>query len=99
MPRVYIPNKSAHDFSKAVRFGELVFCSEGMLGAFNVNHMVRIADRALAFSMPEDYILLCSLPTLNVVICSEFMRKHGRLNLLMWRRNDYVERTIIRERD
>jgi hypothetical protein len=59
-PKVYIVNKSAHDFSSAEKFGHLVFCTEGRMSRFGTNDMVRKFQDAMRNSNPDDYILLCS---------------------------------------
>ena len=94
---VYIVNKSAHDFSAAEKFGELVYITKGRLNRFAVNDMCRKTKQALEHSSPDDYIVPCSLNVLNAVACSVFARKHGRLNLLLFKDGDYLERNLILE--
>jgi hypothetical protein len=91
---VYVLNKSAHDYSDAKRFGELVFCTEGSLDKLDLQQMFREMNSALEDSLPEDYILLTSLTSLCSVACSIFALKHGRLNLLIHTRDGYVDRSL-----
>lgn len=93
--KVFIANKSAHDFSDAERFGELVFVTGGKLNRFNVNDMHRQTAEAMKDSSPRDHIVLCSLNTLNSIICSVFATKHKRLNLLLFKQGKYIERNIV----
>lgn len=93
--KVYVINKSGHDFSPAKEYGELVFLSKGMVDKYDTNQMYRQFRKELKDSNPEDYILETSLTTLNVVACSLFAYKHGRLNLLLFKNGRYVERTIM----
>ena len=95
MPKVYIVNKSSHDFSKAEQFGELVFCTEGRMNRFGTNDMVRKFKDAMEGSKKTDYILLCSLNVMNSLACSVFARKHGALNLLLYKEGDYIERNHL----
>lgn len=95
--RVFIVNKSAHDFSDAERFGTLVFITEGKLNRFSANDMHRQAALVFAESVStiHDYIVPCSLNVLNSIVCATFACKHGRLNLLLFKQGKYIERNII----
>lgn len=95
MTKVYIVNKSAHDFSEAEKFGHLVFITEGRLNRFAVNDMHRQTTDILEGSHKEDFIVPCSLNVLNSIVCATFAVKHGRLNLLLFKQGDYIERNII----
>jgi len=95
VPKVYITNRGGHDFSPAERFGELVYCTCGTVPRYNASQMYREVAEAMEGSLSTDYILLTSLTTLNSVACGLFGHKHGRLNLLLYRGNDYIERTIV----
>lgn len=100
MPRVYIVNNGGHDYSDAIRYGELVFCTEGTVNKFNTSQMVRQFTEAFRDSEPEDYIVLTSLSIMCSIACSIFARKHGRLNLLIFKfdesgKGGYVERTVV----
>ena len=92
---VFITNKSAHDFSAAERYGDLVFITSGMVKRYATNNMHRVASDVLKDSKPTDYIVPCSLPTLNLIVCSVFAVMHGRLNLLLYSTKGYVERTVM----
>lgn len=97
MNKVYIVNKSAHDFSAAERFGHLIFITDGKLNRFAANDMHRQAVEAMQGSTMYDYIVPCSLNVLNSVVCAVFAHKHGRLNLLLFKQGKYIERNIILE--
>lgn len=95
--RVYIVNKSAHDFSEAKKFGSLIFITEGRLNRFSVNDMHRQTEDALKDSAAFDFIVPCSLNVLNSIVCATFAVKHKRLNLLLFKQGDYIERNIVFE--
>jgi hypothetical protein len=95
MPRVYILNKGAHDYSAAERFGELVYITTGILPKYSTGVMFRQVEEGLKNSKPADYIVLSSLTTLCVIACCHFVSKHGRLNLLIFKDNDYINRTML----
>lgn len=92
---VYIVNKGPHDYRDAERFGNLVFCTDGSLDRWDVAQMHRELSESMRDSVEDDYILLTSLTSLCSIACGVFARKHGRLNLLIFRDEKYVERTIV----
>lgn len=93
--RVYIPNKSHHDFSGAERFGELVFLTEGIVRRLNVNQLYRECYEKMKDAHAEDYILVSSLSVLNLIVGSIMAHKFGRVNMLLFHHGDYVPREII----
>lgn len=94
-PTIYIPNKGAHDFAPAEEWGTLCFMSEGPLNRYAVTQMHRIFTEHLCTSESDDYLLPTSLGVMNLVACSIFAHKHGRLNLLLFKDGKYAERRIV----
>lgn len=94
MPKVYVLNRGAHDYSMAERFGELVYLSDGMLGRVATGQMYRMLYEGLADAQPEDFILLSSLTTLCSIATGIMVAKHGAVNLLLFHKNAYVSRRI-----
>jgi hypothetical protein len=97
MKKVFVVNKSSHDFSSAEKFGELVFCTIGRLNRFNTNDMVRRFQEAMEESSEDDYILPCSLNVANALAGAVFAMKHGAVNLLLFKDGEYVERNHVLE--
>lgn len=95
MSKVYVVNKSSHDFSAAEHFGKLVFLSEGHMNRYGTNNMCRHFADAMADSTADDYILLCSLNVMNAMACAIFAHKHGVLNLLLYKDGKYIERNHV----
>ncbi len=97
MTKVYVVNKSAHDFSAAEKFGKLIYCTEGRLNRFNTNDMIRKFSDAMRNSKEDDYILLCSLNVANIMATSVFVSKHSKLNLLLFNSTtkEYLEREHV----
>lgn len=98
--RVYIPNKSCHDFTMAKPFGDLVFISEGPIQRTKTSVMYRYTWKALRDSKPGDYLLVTGMTIMNIVATAIFANLHGRVNLLLFdpsHKDKYVERTIIME--
>jgi hypothetical protein len=95
MPKVFIVNKSSHDFSAAESYGKVIFISEGPMNRYATNNMVRQFEDAMKESEPSDYIVPCSLNVMNSIACAIFAHKHGCLNLLLFKEGTYIERNHI----
>jgi uncharacterized membrane protein (UPF0182 family) len=99
--RVYIVNKSVHDFSAAVEYGELIYLSEGSVNRFNTSQIYRKFYPLLKDSNETDYILITGLTIMNLVAAFIFAIKHKRLNLLLFKsfkgNKEYLERILIGE--
>lgn len=93
--RVFIVNKSTHDFSPAEQYGDLIFLSEGPMNRYATNNIFRSFKEVMNESSPSDYIVPCSLNVMNSIACAIFARKHGRLNLLLYKNGSYIERNHI----
>jgi hypothetical protein len=98
-PKVYIPNRSTHDFSAAEIYGDLVFLSSKNISSFKTNRIFRKFYEILKDSDCEDYILLTGLTALNVIAAIIMEELHGRVNLLIFNprsgKRNYVERVIM----
>jgi len=95
MSKVYIVNKSAHDFSAAKQFGEIIFLSEGPMNRYSTNNMHRLFTEVMKESEADDYIVPCSLNVMNSIACALFAVKHRKLNLLLFKEGKYLERNIV----
>lgn len=95
MKKVYIVNKSSHDFSPANQFGDVIFLSEGSMNRYATNSMIRQFKEVMENSSEDDYIVPCSLNVMNSLACAIFARKHGKLNLLLFKNGVYIERNHI----
>lgn len=101
MPKVYIPNRSVHDFSAALEFGDPVYLSTGSVSRYNTSRLYRKFWPLLQDSKPTDYLLITGLTILNLIAAFILTKKHGRLNLLLFRtygnNKQYIERILIGE--
>lgn len=93
--KVYVINKSGHNFSKAKEYGELVFLTEGWVNKYDTSQMYRRFITIMEDSNPQDYILETSLVTMNTIAGAIFAAKHGKLNLLLFKDGDYIERNLV----
>jgi len=95
MTKVFVVNKSSHDFSPARQFGELIYLSEGPMDRYAANNMARQFLPELQKSSPGDFILPCGLSIMNLVAASIFSHLHGRLNLLIFKNKTYKEINLV----
>lgn len=93
-PRVYVVNRSTHDYSAAERYGELVYVTKGFQKRFAVGQHTRRWQEALKDSQPDDFIILSSINIICSIGCSMFAAMHGRLNLLLWNDTGYIKREV-----
>lgn len=95
MPKVYVPNRSFHDFKDAARFGELVFLTEGMVNRMNVNKITRQCMVAMKGATAGDFIVVSSLSIITAIASSLMAFAFGRINFLIWEDDHYIERNIV----
>lgn len=93
--KVFVVNKSAHDFSPALEYGDLVYMSQGPIDRYACNSMHRAFSASMRNSSKNDYIVLCSLNVMNSIACAVFAKMHGRLNLLLFKDGKYIERNLV----
>jgi len=82
--KVYVPNRSYHDFSEAIRFGELIYLTAGKISILSIGRMYRTFMPIIQASTKEDYILVSGPSVMTSILCSMFSIKHGVLNLLIY---------------
>lgn len=98
MAKVFVVNRGPHNYAQAERFGQLIFCTDGVMDRYDTAQMYRELEASMKESDPEDYILLTSLSTLCCIACAIFSAKHGELNLLLYSGDNYIARSLILDR-
>ena len=93
--KVFVVNRSGHDFSKADKFGDITFLSEGKIDPNQVTKMYREFVEAMKDSSPEDYLVITGLSIMSSVASACLAYKHGRINFLIFRDGNYEERTLL----
>ena len=98
MPKVYIVNRSGHDYGDAYRFGDkLIYLSEGQMPRYQLNSMYRQFVERMKDSTEDDYLLPSSLNNMNIVATAIWLSKHKKINLLLWQKGKYLEQTLSME--
>ena len=96
MPIVWVPNKGAgHDLHAAEKFGTLRYLSEGPMSKYAVGKIFRQFAMQLRESTADDFILQTGLTMMNVLACGVFVEMHHKLNLLIYKNDYYLRRTIV----
>lgn len=96
MAKVFVVNRSGHDFSAAQQFGELHFLSEGPINKYAVTKIYRQFAEQFRRSAADDYIMISGLTVMVCIACSSFAYLHGgRLNLLIYKDGKYIERKLM----
>lgn len=95
---VYVVNNVGRDYSAAKRWGELVFCTTGILPKYDLVEMYRRLSESMIESVDTDYLLLTSLNSLCCVASAILAYKHGCVNFLIYKGDGYVERKVVLKR-
>jgi hypothetical protein len=93
-PIVYVPNKGAHDYEDAKKYGELVFLTTGVVERYRTNTIYRTLMLGMNDAQEDDYLLVSSLSILNSIISGILARKFGKINFLLFRDGKYLLRTV-----
>jgi len=97
MPKVFIVSDGGHDYSDAERFGELVYCTEGVIRKDDIAQMYRELNDKLALAEPGDYLLISSLTSLCSVAAAILGFQFGEVHFLLYKDGQYVSRDLILE--
>ena len=97
MKKVFVPNKSGHDFSSAEKYGKLIFLTEGRIHhLFALNSLYRTMHDGMKDAEEGDYLLVSSLSTLNSIATGILVQRFSKVNYLLFSQSkgEYVERNI-----
>lgn len=96
VPSVWVVNDAGQDLEHAKTFGELRTLTRGKVNVFSVDQHIHLFRNALSLSEAEDWLVPTGGPALGIIAAVEMLRRHRRLNLLLWhaRQRVYVPRII-----
>lgn len=95
MRRVFILNEGSHDYSGAEAFGELVYCTSGILQKTDINRMFLELDNVLTDSSHDDLIMLSSLTSLCATASAIMAAMHGEVHFLIYHDGKYIEKDLM----
>lgn len=81
---VYVTNWQNQDLTHAKTFGALKIISKGRIESFKMDILCATALDALKDSRPDDWLITTGHMVLGIIAAVEFIRRHNRLNLLIW---------------
>lgn len=91
---MFIPNKGAHDFSDAERYGTLQFLTEGTVKRYSTNTIYRTFIDGMKDARKDDLLLISSLAILNAIASAILARRFGRVNYLLFCDGRYLKRVV-----
>lgn len=100
--KVYVVNDMNHDFSKAEKFGKLVFVTEGKMPIFKTDYIRTALTAALHDFKRDDYLLVAG-PTLMCIMATlivasaftlDFVDTSIKLLVFDAKEQDYVVRHV-----
>ncbi len=95
MRRVYVLNEGGHDYSDAERFGEIVYCTTGVLPKNDINRLFRELDDVLSESDAKDLLLLTGPASLCAVASAIMAATHGEIHYLVFHDGQYYEKDLM----
>lgn len=95
MPKVYVLNHSGHDYTPANKYGDIVFCTSGVIDKNDVASMFRELNHAMKDAQEDDFIVVGSLASMCSVATGIMADRFGRVNFLLYDRGDYLARTVV----
>ena len=96
---VYIVSDGGHDYSKASKFGELLYCTRGSLDKWDLSQMYRVLTTALEGAQASDLILITSLTSLCCIASAIMAARFGEVHFLLFKEGEYIEHSLILDKD
>lgn len=84
MPKVYVVNKTTHDYSVAGRFGEVVYITEGKVPIFKTDEVVTLVHKALVDFTDKDYILVAGPSILSIIVSTAAFSRCSTVKFLIF---------------
>ena len=93
--KVYIINDSGHDYKEAEKYGELTYLTRGKVASYATNQHYRTFAEIMSDASPNDYILVTSLASMNLIAGWIIGILGFPLNMLLFKDNTYVVRRLM----
>ncbi len=95
MPKVYVINDSGHDYKEAEKYGTLVYLTRGKVASYATTQHYRTFAEKMRGATSNDYILVTSLASMNVIAGWIIGTLGFPLNLLLFKDGQYVVRRLM----
>ena len=96
-PTVWILSDSYHDFSKAQKYGDIKFITNGNESPYKIGSYWRtIRTTIMNKAKREDYVVLSGIIHLNCLVTMVMWEKFSQINFLLYHpaSQDYIARTV-----
>lgn len=82
-PRVFVTNFAGHDYSKAEKYGEIVWITRGYISFHSLDRVKYRICEEVDKSNEEDWLLLSGIPVVCVLAALYWQWKHKKVKLLV----------------
>lgn len=83
-----------HDYSVAEDYGKVKYLTTAPINQNDTRTMLTVFSAGLRYSKPEDTLILSGYNVMNVIACSLFSVMHSTLNVMIFKTDHYIEKTI-----
>jgi hypothetical protein len=82
-PRVFVTNFAGHDYTKAEKYGKIVWVTRGYVSFHSLDRVKYRVCEEVDKSIAEDWLLLSGIPMICVVAALYWFWKHKKVKLLI----------------
>lgn len=93
--KVFILADGGHDYSDAKRFGDLVFLNIPSYVKFDVSRVYEELQEGMKDANADDLIVISHLTTHCCVATALMVEWYGRVNYLLFRKDQYEEKNLV----
>lgn len=93
--RVYVLGNGGHDYSDALRFGELVHIDIPHRAKWDLSQLYDILHKELEDATEEDYLVISNLTSTCCIASGFFVEWFGKVNFLIYQNNKYEKHTVM----
>jgi len=95
---VFITNvEPTKNYSEATTFGAIRAITSGNYTIMQTSRLIREVAEALAYSTPNDFLLISGSATIAGMCLYMWMEKHRLCRMLLWDQRTYTLRVVTRE--
>ncbi len=88
MSTVYVVNFAGHDHREAERYGDLKIITTGYISLGSLDRVLFEVVNAIKNSEEDDWLLPSGLLIINVIASAVWLRKHDKIQMLIWDRKE-----------
>lgn len=88
MSTVYVVNFAGHDHREAEKYGDLKIITTGYISLGSLDRVLFEVVNAVKDSEETDWLLPSGLLIINVIASAVWLRKHDKIQMLIWDRKE-----------